>query len=335
MKRLVHSILALAIILTLGAAACGDDDSGGKQGSLTKVTIMLDWTPNTHHTGMYVAREKGWYKDAGLDVQIVEPASGGVEQVVGAGKAEFGVAVQESVIPARAEGVPIVSIGAIKQHNDSSLIALASEKIARPKDLSGKTYGGFGGALETALVKQLVTCDGGDAEKVKFVEVGNIDYLAGMEANQFDFVWVFEGWDTIRYQQVENKQTSSLKFVDYLKCIPDWYTPLIITNESMIKKHPDTVRKFMEATTKGYEFAIANPDEAANILLKAAPELDSKLVKLSQQYHTTKYMDKGRQWGLQDKEIWVNFEKFLRDAKLTNKEVDVSKAYTNDFLPKR
>ncbi|MBI5948686.1 MAG: ABC transporter substrate-binding protein [Chloroflexi bacterium] len=327
MKRLA---LFLFATLALGLAACGGDDDGG----LTKVTVMLDWTPNTHHSGIYLAKEKGWYRDAGLDVTIVEPAAGGVEAVVAAGKADFGVSIQEAVIPARAEGVPIVSIAAIKQHNDSSLIALKGEGITRPKDLAGKTYGGFGGALETALIRQLVKCDGGDPEKVKFVEVGNIDYLAGMEANQFDFVWVFEGWDAIRYNQVENKPVSSIKFTDYLNCIPDWYTPLLITSEKMLKDHPDTVRKFLEATTRGYDEAIKNPDAAAAALLKGAPELDEKLVKLSQAYHTTKYMDSGRRWGLQDANIWVNFEKFLRDAKLTDKQVDVSKAYTNDYLPK-
>lgn len=336
MKRSLLALFALATFAMFAAVACGgDDDSGAKDGKLTKVTLMLNWTPNTQHSGIYLAREKGWYKEQGLDVEIVEPASGGVEAVVGAGKANFGISIQESVIPARAEGVPIVSIGTIIQHNDSSLLALTSDNIKRPKDLEGKTYGGFGGPLETALINKFVTCDGGDAKKVKFVEVGNIDYLAGMEANQFDIVWIFDGWDTIRYREVEGKKVTTLPFIEYTKCIPDWYTPLIITSEDMAKKHADTVKKFMAATARGYEFARTNPDDAAAALLKAAPELDAKLVKLSAKYYQDRYADKGRAWGVQDKDIWVNFEKFLREAKLTEKEVDVSKAYSNDFLPKK
>ncbi len=328
--------LLLAALVAIGAAfatvACGDDENSKGP---TKVTLMLNWTPNTHHSGIYLAKEKGWYAEAGLDVEIVEPATGGVEAVVGAGQADFGISIQESVIPARAEGIPIVSIGTILQHNDSSLIALASENIRRPKDLEGKTYGGFGGALETALINRLVSCDGGDPSKVKFVEVGNIDYLAGMEGNQFDFVWVFDGWDTIRYKDVANKQVTTLPFVNYLSCIPDWYTPLIITNENMIKKDGETVRKFMEATARGYEAVRNNPAEGAAALLKAAPELDKKLVDLSAVYYQGRYADKDRAWGVQDRQIWVDFEEFLRTAKLTEKKVDSTKAFTNDYLPKK
>jgi len=329
-------IFALALLLSavpFAAIAC----SNGKSSSsgLKKVTLMLDWTPNTNHSGIYVAKDKGWFKDQGLDVQIVEPAESGVEQVVGNGNADFGISVMESVIPARGEGVPIVSIGAIRQHDGSSLMSLTSENIKRPKDLEGKTYGGFGGALETALIKQLVTCDGGDPNKVNFVEVGNVDYLAGMQQNRFDFVWVFDSWDVIRARDVENAQVSSLPFLDYQKCIPDWYTPVVITNEQMLKNDPDTVRKFMAAVSKGYNYAMQNPADTANILLKAAPELDKTLVTKSATFMTTQYVDKGRQWGLQDPSIWTNFEQFLRNAGLFTKPVDVTAAFTNDYLPKQ
>jgi ABC-type nitrate/sulfonate/bicarbonate transport system substrate-binding protein len=327
-------IFALALLLSAVPFAAMACSNGGSSSGLKKVTLMLDWTPNTNHSGIYVAKDKGWFKDAGLDVQIVEPAESGVEQVVGNGNADFGISVMESVIPARAEGVPIVSIGAIRQHDGSSLMSLTSENIKRPKDLEGKTYGGFGGALETALIKQLVSCDGGDPNKVNFVEVGNVDYLAGMQQNRFDFVWVFDSWDVIRARDVENTQVSSLPFLDYQKCIPDWYTPVVITNEKMLKDSPDTVRKFMSAVSKGYDYAMQNPADTASILLKAAPELDKTLVTNSAKFMTNQYVDKGRQWGLQDSDIWVNFEKFLRTAGLTTTTVDVKAAFTNDYLPK-
>ncbi len=332
-------IFALALLLSavpLAAMACSSGGSSSSSSSgLKKVTLMLDWTPNTNHSGIYVAKDKGWFKDAGLDVQIVEPAESGVEQVVGNGNADFGISVMESVIPARAAGVPIVSIGAIRQHDGSSLMSLTSENIKRPKDLEGKTYGGFGGALETALIKQLVSCDGGDPNKVKFVEVGNVDYLVGMQQNRFDFVWVFDSWDVIRARDVENTQVSSLPFLDYQKCIPDWYTPVVITNEKMLKDSPDTVRKFMSAVSRGYDYAMQNPADTASILLKAAPELDKTLVTNSAKFMTNQYVDKGRQWGLQDLDIWTKFEQFLRTAGLTTTTVDVKAAFTNDYLPKK
>lgn len=329
---------ALASFALLAAAACGGDGNGGGGGNgsqLRTVTLMLNWTPNTQHSGIYLALERGWYRERGIDLKIVEPAQAGVESVVAQGGADIGVSVQEAVIPAREQGLPVVSIGAILQHNDSSYFALASANIRRPRDFEGKTYGGYGGPLETEILNALVKCDGGDPAKVKSVEVGNVDYLPGMQQGRFDFVWVFEGWDVLRARQVENVDVTSVKFSDYLNCIPDWYTPLFIASEAKIKADPQMLRDFMAATTRGYEAAAAEPQAAAEALLKAAPELDRRLVELSQQYHVTKYVDPGRQWGLQDESVWVNFERFLRQAGLISRQVDVSKAYTNAFLPKR
>lgn len=326
-------IAVLGVVAAGIAAACGDDDDDGG-GKLTTVTLMLNWTPNTHHAGIYVARAQGWYREAGLDVKIVEPASGGVNQVVGAGKADFGIAEQEVIIPARQAGVPVVALAALVQHNDSSLMALSSEGISRPRDLAGKVYGGFGGPLESALIKKLVSCDGGDAEKVKFVEVGNVDYLAGLEQNRFDFVWVFDGWDALRAKEVEKKGITTLPFINYLTCIPDWYTPELITNESTLKNRPEVVRKFMAATARGYNFAIEKPDEAAEMFLKQVPEADKALIGASFRYYATRFVDKGRPWGQQDLAVWIAFERFLREAKLTEKDVDVKSAFTNDFLPR-
>jgi ABC-type nitrate/sulfonate/bicarbonate transport system substrate-binding protein len=312
--------------------ACGgDDDDNGEE--LERVTLMLNWTPNTHHNGVYVAKEKGWYEDAGLDVNIIEPGQNVVEQAVASGNAEFGISIQEGVIPARAEGLPVVSIGAVIQHNDSSLFALASEGISRPADLEGKKYGGYGGPLENEIIRELVACDGGDPDAVEFVEVGNVDYVVGMEQDRFDFAWVFESWDVIRAREVLDTEVDSIKFVDHLDCIPDWYTPLFITTEDMIAERPETVRKFMAATARGYEFAIENPEEAGKALLAGAPELDRELVQKSSEYMATHFVDEGRDWGLQDESVWVEFEAFLREAGLISEEVDVTSAFTNEFLP--
>ncbi len=308
--------------------------ASGSSGSLTPITLMLNWTPNAHHAGIYIAKANGWYADAGLDVKIVEPAEAGTEAVVAAGKAQFGVSQAESVIPARAQGLPLVSIATILPHDDSSLMALASTGITRPRDLSGKTYGAFGGTLEKALIDQLVSCDGGDPTTIKFVDVGNVDYVAGMEQGRYDFVWVFEGWDALRSRDILHKQINTIKFIDYTKCIPDWYTPLIITNEAEIKDHPDVVKAFLAATARGYQEAIAHPDEAASALLKLAPELDPALVKDATQYYASRFADAGQPWGVQDPKIWQGFESFLEQKQVIDQHVDPAAAFTNDFLPK-
>ena len=248
MRRLLILAAALAALLL---AACGGDEE------LRPVTLMLNWTPNNHHAGIYAAQANGWYEEEGIDLTIIEPAAAGADAVVASGSAQFGISQAESLLPARLGGADVVAIAALLYYNDSSLMALADEGITRPKDFEGKTYGGYGGSLEKELIDTLVACDGGDPSLVEFVEVGNIDYLGGMDQDRFDFVWVFEGWDALRARELEGRALSSVLFFDHTDCIPDWYTPILITSRDLIEDDPDLVRDFLKATTRGYEHAIA------------------------------------------------------------------------------
>ena len=330
MRWLGVALVALAAGALL--AACEDEDPDAPSDEPRSVTLMLNWTPNNHHAGIYAAYEQGWYEEAGIDLEIIEPAAAGADQVVGAGTAEFGISQAESLVPARLAGADVVSIATLLPHNDSSLMSLAEDGITRPRDFEGKTYGGFGGSLERELIDTLVECDGGDPSLVEFVEVGNIDYLGGMEQDRFDFVWVFEGWDALRAREVEQVELNSIVFADYLDCIPDWYTPVLITNGSLLEEEPELVRTFLEVTTRGYELAASDPQAAAGYLLEAAPELDEALVRASADYHAPKYAALGR-WGEQDGEVWDRFAAFLLEAGLIEEEVDASEAFTNEFLP--
>lgn len=326
--RLPRWGLGLVLLGALLLAACGGDDD-----ELQSATLMLDWTPNTNHAGIYVALEQGWYAEAGIDLQIVEPAAAGVEAILAEGQAQFGISYAEYLIPARLAGVNITSIAAMLPHNESSLMLLASEGVTRPADLAGLTYGGFGGALERQLISTLVECDGGDPSLVNFVEVGNIDYVPGMEQDRFDFVWVFEGWDVLRARALEGVEVTTLRFIDYTECIPDWYTPVIATSDALIESDPDLVSAFLEATARGYEYAMEHPEESAAALLSAVPELDQALVEASAAYLGPRYADEGQAWGVQEAAIWERFEAFLREAGLTDAELDISGAFTNEFLP--
>lgn len=332
--RVVAVGAALALLL-VAAVACADEDGAARapSGGLTPVTLMLNWTPNNQHAGIYVARENGWYREAGIDLTIVEPSQAGVDAVVATGGADFGISQSESLLPARAEGAPIVSIATLLPYNDSSLMALGNRGITRPRDLAGKRYGGYGGALETELVRTLVSCDGADPESVTFVEVGNIDYLVGLDSGRFDFVWVFEGWDVLRARAVAQRNIASIKFVDYQSCIPDWYTPIVIASERTLRDRPALVRSFLAATSRGYQAAAMDSRSASAALLTAAPESDGLLVQASSIYHAPKYLGSDGRWGVQRAETWSGFATFLRRAKLLEKDVDTTRAFTNDFLP--
>ena len=150
----------LVVLLALGLTGCRQG------GALTAATLSLDWVPNTNHTGFYVALEKGWYEEEGIDLTIEIPAdpSAALKQVA-AGNTEFGVSFQEELTIARATGIPVVSIAAIIQHNTSAFAALAESGVASAADFEGLRYASYGLPIERPILQVLMACEGADVEQ--------------------------------------------------------------------------------------------------------------------------------------------------------------------------
>jgi len=324
------TFLGLVGLLAVTVAGCGV--VGGPPGELTPITVMLDWVPNTNHTGIYVAQDKGWYREQGLDVRIVEPAQENtVVQVVAAGQADFGISHQEEVTHARAEDVPVVSIAAIIQHNTSGFASPQAKGIARPKDFEGRKYGAFGSPIEKSMLTALMTCDGGDASKVEFVDVGWADYFV-VTQRDVDFTWIFYAWTGIE-AEVRGEPLNIIMLSDWAQCVPDYYTPLIVTSEKTVAERKDVARRFMAATSRGYRYAIEHPAEAAAILLQAAPESNAELVRRSQRWLSPRYQADAACWGEQTLAVWQRYADWMADQGLIPKRIDAARAFTTEFLP--
>lgn len=306
---------------------------------LTTMTLALDWTPNTNHTGIYVAQAKGWYRDQGIDLKLL-PYSSSVspDTLVSNGKADVGISFTESIVADMAAGQPVVSIGAIAQHNTSALVTLASSGLNSPRDLDGKTYGGFGAPYENPVVSEIIKHDGGQGTfKNVTLDVGAMDAL---KAHRIDFVWVYQGWEVIQAQR-EGIKLNVFPIVDY--GVADYYTPVIISSPNETKQKPDLLKRFMAATAQGYEFARTNAQAAAQMLIDQAPKgtfPDPGLVTASQEYLSPRYADTGRKWGLQDASAWHGYPEFILKAggvtDASGKPVtslDIDALYTNQFLP--
>jgi len=295
-----------------------------------KATLSLDWVPNTNHTGFYVALEKGWYAEQGLDLEIQIPSdpAAALKQVA-YGNTDFGVSFQEEVTIARSNGIPVVSLAAIIQHNTSAFASLAETGIVRPKDIEGKRYASYGLPIERPILGQLMACDGGDVGKVEFIDVG-FDAFPALVGKRADVAWIFMGWDGVQADLMGLK-LNTLPL--YGSCVPDYYTPVIITGETTLKSRPDLTRRFISATARGYEYAIANAEEAANILLRASPETDPNLARRSQAYLSPRYQADAGRWGQQDPKIWEQFAAFMSRHDLIAKPIEPGQAFTNDFLP--
>ncbi len=318
---------------TAPADPLGGATSFAKANQLTQVTVMLDWTPNTNHIGIYEAQAKGYYQEANLLVRIQQPGDVQVEQIVALNKAQFGVSYEEQATYSRANNVPIVSVAAIIQHNTSGFASLDNKKpVKTPADLVGLRYGSFGSAIEKPIINSLITCAGGKPDSFEMVDIGTAEPFPLMDRDRIDFVWLFYAWDGIRAQQ-QGLKVDFLMLKDYTNCVPDYYTPLLITNETMIKEQPDVVRAFVQATARGYAYAIQNPTQAADTLLMAAPDLDVHLVEASAVWLANEFQADAPRWGEQRLDVWQRFSDYMVKNGALKAPIDAQAAFTNDFLP--
>ncbi|MHB8628614.1 MAG: ABC transporter substrate-binding protein [Aggregatilineales bacterium] len=318
---------------TAAADPLGGATTFAKADQPTEVTLMLDYTPNTNHLGLYVAQALGYYKDANLTVDIQQPGDVAVEQIVGTGKAQFGVSYQDQATFALENGQPIVSIAAIVQHDTSAFASLHDKHpLKTPADLAGLRYGAFGSPIEQPTLDLMTKCVNASAATVQFINVGNAEPFPLMEHDRIDFVWLFYAWDGIRAKQ-QGLNLDFLFLKDYPQCVPDYYTPLLITNADMIKNHPDVVRAFTQAAARGYAYAIQHPDDAAALLSKANPDLDTALVKESAEWLANQFQADASRWGQQKLSVWQGYSAWLVKNGALDHPIDANAAFTNDFLP--
>jgi ABC-type nitrate/sulfonate/bicarbonate transport system substrate-binding protein len=324
-KRIL--LLGFVVVLALIAAACGNKEKN------EKITFVLDWTPNTNHTGLYVALEKGYFEEAGIDVEIVQPPEDGAEMLVASGKAQFGISFQDSMAPALSgeNALPITAVAAVVQHNTSGIISRKGEGMETPKGMEGHSYATWNGPIELAILEEVVKRDGGDFSKVELIPSKATDEVTALRSNSTDSIWVFYAWAGVK-TEIEELQTDYFAFADMDETF-DYYTPVIIAGNAFLKEKPEVAKAFMSAVTKGYMDAIANPKEAADILCKANPELDKELVTASQTYLAEQYMADAEKWGYIDAKRWNRFYQWLNEKELVETPIAENVGFSNDYLP--
>lgn len=340
--RMSWRMAGAMLVIVVALAGCGsngnapaaseepNEQGGSADKPLEKIQVVLDWTPNTNHTGLYVARDKGFFKEQGLDVEIIQPGQSGADQMVASGSVQFGVSYQESITMARIAGVPLVSLAAVIQHNTSGFASPLAKGIDSPEKFEGKTYGGWGAPVEEAVIQSLMQEKGADVGKVNMISIGDSDFFTAVKRD-IDFAWIYYAWTGVE-AELRGEKINMVYLTDYSDKL-DYYTPVLSTSEAMIKDKPDIVKAFTAGAAKGYQFAIDNPDDAAEILIKAEPDLNAELVRASQKWLSPKYQDDAPRWGEQKLSVWENYASWMFEHKLLEKELEADKAFTNDFLP--
>ncbi len=341
LRRLTATSLMLLPLLLAGCIGQSTTSSKSYEGTVAKVSLALDWTPNTNHTGIYVAMAKGYYAANGIDLTL-KPYSSSVypEQLVATNQAEFGISFPESVTTFRAQGVPIVSVAAVIQHNTSALVSLKSSGLDTLASLAGKRYAGFGAPYEQPVISSMLQCAGASSTDFQNITT-QIDPIAALKSGQFDFAWIYQGWEGVE-AQLQGVDLNVFPLVD--NCIPDYSSPVIISNEQLIKDHPDVIKRFLKATAQGYEYAIGHPQDAATLLIQQAPKGsfdDQQLVYNSQGYLSPLYAAGATCWGQQTLAKWTDYPRFMfthqaiQDANGNpiTKEPNYAAAFTNSLLP--
>jgi ABC-type nitrate/sulfonate/bicarbonate transport system substrate-binding protein len=360
MKRIIGAALSIAVV----AAACGPGAaSPSSSGSsalpsvapaspstgaspspvapLGTVRLALDWTPNTNHTGFYVASANGWYDQVGVELQILPYASLAPEALIAAGQAECGISFQDALTFAAAAGAPVVSVMAILQHTAQEIAVLASSDIARPKDLDGRIYAGFGYPNEEPTLKSVIEADGGTGTFTT-VTLDTAAYDA-LYAKRADFVITFAAWEGIEAEE-RGIELRTFKFGDY--GFPDFYQVVLACDSRWLAAHPDLARAFVGATVRGFEFAADDPDGAAALLVAQNPGVfdgNPALPVASQMFLASGgYLrDESGAVGRQTLAMWQGYSGFLFDqgllagpgGKPLTTAPDYQALFTNDFLP--
>lgn len=324
----------LLVLLATLISSCG---GGNASAPKDKVTMQFAWFHQIEYTGFYVAAEKGYYADENIDVNLV---AGGYSMdpiaEVTSGHAQFAISRSLNVVIAGSKKQDVVAVGTVFRQDPFVVISLKKTGIKTPQDLAGKTLGitnadpNFIENLQfMAMLKQLKV----DPSAMKFVVRDNADPIAtDLQAGKADAdVGLFATNDLVN-AQLRGVDVNTIFYSDYGV---GFYANPIITSGALLKNNPDLVKRFMRATLRGYQYALAHPDEAVADTLKYDPKLDAK-VQAAQMKAQAPLIDTGNQpIGWMDASIWQNTADILLSGGFIPSAVDVKSLYTNDFVTQK
>ena len=340
---LAVSTLALAAFTACApaepeASHSADSDDGHSSGE--PIRFALDWSLNTNHIGLVVAEAEGYFAEAGIDVEILPLGSTTpIEQITG-GAADFGISEQTGLQISRTQGHEVTSVFQVVQRETGIVIFHPDrDDITRPADLDGQTFGGFGDPIWTAVARAVVTGDGGAGEFDDAVL--DADVYDSLDSGAVDFTLSVVSWENVA-AEMEGRPYGTFQYEDF--GVPPSHTISIVGADSFLSEHPEESRAFVQAVQRGYAFAVESPEEAADILIAADPELFDGLEELvhastellAEDYFTAEGVD----LGAAQTQFWVDHGEFLLaqglltgpDGVELTEAPDWTEYYTNDLL---
>ena len=303
------------------------------------IRLALDWTPNTNHTGFFVAQAKGFYNEIGIKVEIRSPEldnySKTPAKLVEEKSVELGIAPSESVISYQTldKKPNLTAIAAILQNDASAIVSLAYGSIQNIKDLDGQTYASYNARFEDHIVEAMIRKDGGIGKFNKSTpdKLGIWDALLEGHA---DATWVFMPWEGILAKR-DGIELNEFRLDPYN--IPYGYSPILIAHPETLNEKEETISKFLKASAKGFHFTQNYPEDAVKILAASGEQeelKDEEFLLESQRAINPYYMNPNNDWGLMEDERWKAFVDWLKSEQLIEKETlsDFTSLFTNKYL---
>jgi NitT/TauT family transport system substrate-binding protein len=325
LKKLVLLMLGLAISLS----ACGSPQSTQDAGTLTHIRLPLGYIANIQFAPLYAAIEKGYFKEAGIEIEFDYSFETDGVKLVGAGELPFAVVSGEQVLLARAQDVPVTYVAAWYQQYPISVVAKRSAGITSPQDLKGKKIGlpGLFGANYVGLQALLFSAGLTEADvQLEAIGFNQVEVLA---ADQQEMVVGYAANEPIQLK-AQGIDVTELRVADYVQLASNG----ILASEKVIAEDPQLVSAFVGAFLKGLKFTIENPDEAYAMSAKYIPnfaDLDQGVQK--EILATSIDMWKADRLGYSDPQAWENMNDTLVKMKLIPEPLDLTKAFTNQFVP--
>jgi putative hydroxymethylpyrimidine transport system substrate-binding protein len=324
--------LAVALLLAVLGAGCGEKEDVLEPGEPQELTLMLDYFPNADHAGIYAAEANGDFADAGLDVTIRQPPdpAAPIKQVA-AGRVDLAISYEPEVLRARDQGLRVVSVGAVVRKPLASIISLPKAGVRTPADLAGKTVGTAGIDYQSAYLNTILTDAGVDPNSVTERDVG-FNFVPALLTGRVDATlgafWNYEGTQL----RLDGRKPRIIRMEQ--AGVPTYDELVLVANESALERDGGKLRAFIAALSRGTRQLARDPNRGVQALLDANPDLDPKLQRAVVKVTLPLFLPAaGRPFGWQAPGEWQAFTAWMRENRLLTEIPDAGGAFTNEFLP--
>ena len=326
---MLKRVMLMVVLGALISACVGEAGSGSGEDALIHVKVPLGYIPNIQFAPLYVAIEKGYFREAGIDIEFDYSFETDAVALVGANELQFAVVSGEQVLLARAQGLPVVYVAAWYQQYPVAVVSKTEQGIVTPADLNGKRIGlpGLYGANYIGLEALLFSAGLSDAD-VTLDSIG-FNQVETLATDQVQAVSVYAANEPVQLRS-QGYDLNEIRVADYVQLASNG----LITNEKTITDNPELVNAMVEAFLKGLTDTLANPEDAYE-LSKPHVENLAEADEVVQKEVLSRSIDlwQTERPGYSDIQAWQNMQDTLLKMGLLENDLELEKAFTNEFIP--